>query len=386
VNRYYFDHNATTPVLPEVLEAYTRVARDVFGNASSIHHAGQDARRELDRARTDAAKLLGAGPKDVVFCGSGTEADNTALFGALRRTSPGHLVTTTIEHPAILQTAAQLQREGSTVTYVPVGADGIVDPDDVRRAIRTDTVLISVMHVNNEIGTIQPVREIARIARDHGVLMHSDGVQAAGRIPVNIEDSGIDLYSVSAHKLYAPKGIGALVVRKGVNISPLLFGGRHESGRRAGTENVPGAVALGAAAAVAARDLISESERVSVLRQRMEQAILARIPDVRINGFHALRAPNTSSVCIDGIEGEAVVIALDLKGFCVSSGAACSSGAVEPSHVLTAIGLSRRDARSCIRISLGRSNTPEQVDSLVDALVACTARLRKLSPDYAAHA
>lgn len=378
MNRFYFDHNATTPVSQLALDAYVRASMDGFGNASSIHHAGQNARRQLEAARSTVARFLGADPKEVVFCSGGTEADNTALFGVIRRRANSHLITTTIEHPAILQAAAQLEREGHEVTYVSVGRSGIVEPDDVRRAFRSNTVLVSVMHVNNEIGTVQPVAEIAAIAKERGITMHSDGVQAPGRVAVTLRELGIDLYSVSGHKMYAPKGIGVLFVRKGTPAAPLLYGGRHEGGWRPGTENVPGAVALSAAAE---SSLICGSQ----LRDRLEEQIQDRIPDVQINGVGGPRSPNTSSLCFDGIEGEAIVIALDLKGFSISSGAACSSGAVEPSHVLTAIGLSRRDAKSCIRISLGASNTAEQVDALADALAQVTARLRKLSPDYLAH-
>jgi cysteine desulfurase len=255
----------------------------------------------------------------------------------------------------------------------------------VEAALRPETVLISVMHVNNEIGTVQPLAEIASIAREAGVLLHSDGVQAAGRIPVDVRNLGIDLYTLSGHKMYAPKGIGVLFVRKGTAARPILFGGRHESGWRAGTENVPAAVALGTAADLASRQLTEEVRNISALRVRLEKGILERVPDVRVNCRGAERAPGTSSILFHGIEGEALVIALDLKGFCVSSGAACSSGAVEPSHVLTAIGLSKRDAKSCIRFSLGRSNTAAQVDALVDAVAASVSRLRNISTDYAAH-
>ena len=386
MNRYYFDHNATTPASPEALDAYVRASRDVFGNASSIHHAGQAARQELELARAKTARLLGADAKEIVFCSGGTEADNLALFGMVRGLKQAHIITSSIEHPAVLQCVAQLEREGCEVTRLSAGTNGVVDPEDVRRAFRPNTVLVSVMHVNNELGTVQRVAEIAAIAREQGVVMHSDGVQAAGRIPVNLHDLGVDLYSASGHKMYAPKGVGVLYARKGTPLNPLLFGGRHENGRRPGTENVAGAAALGAAAEIAGSAMAEEGSRLEVLRDRLEASVRAVIPDVRINGQNALRAPNTSSICLEGIEGEAVVIALDLKGFCISSGAACSSGAVEPSHVLTAIGLSRHDAKSCIRISLGKSNTREQVDALVEALADATARLRRLSPEYVTHA
>ncbi len=381
MNRIYFDHNATTAPSPEALAAYVRVSREVFGNASSIHQAGQDARREIESARASVARMLGvASPKELVFTSGGTESDNLALFGVMRRRGAGaHLITTSIEHPAVLQPAGQLEREGFAVTYLRVGASGVVDPDDVRRAIRPDTALISVMHVNNELGTVQPVADIAAIAREHGIPMHSDGVQAAGRMPVDIGALGVDLYSASGHKMRAPKGTGVLYVRANTPVDPVLFGGRHEHGRRPGTENVPGAAALGAAAAKA-------EYMGPELRDLLESLVRERIPDVRINGAGSPRAANTSNLCVEGIEGESVVIALDLRGFCVSSGAACSSGAAEPSHVLTAIGLSRREAKSCIRVSLGPENTSEQVEAFVGALADSVARLRKLSPDYVAHA
>jgi cysteine desulfurase len=381
VNHFYFDHNATTPLAPEVLHAHTEALRDVYGNASSIHQAGQEARRRLENARRQVAGLIGAHPKEIVFCSGGTEANNTALLGAVRGREHAHVITTAIEHPAVLQPCQQLAGEGAELTYLQVGSSGVVDPDDVRRALRPNTVLISVMHVNNEIGTIQPIGEIAAIARETGILMHSDGVQAAGRIAVNVP---ADLYSISGHKMYAPKGVGVLYVRKDTPARPLLFGGRHENGWRPGTENVPAVVALGAAAELARERLDEDSARLSALRDRLEQRIEDLVPDIRINARHSPRLPNTTNICFEGIEGEAIVIALDLQGFSVSSGAACSSGAVEPSHVLTAIGLSRRDAKSCIRFSLGRSNTVEQVDALAEAVESVTARLRRISTDYVA--
>lgn len=369
MDRFYFDHNATTPVSPEVLEVYLPVLLEVYGNASSIHHYGQIAKQKLETARRQTAQLLGCTTKELVFLSGGTEANNLAIFG----TRPRHVITTRIEHPAVLNPCAQLEREGAAVTYAPVGSSGVVDPEDVRRAIRPETGLISVMHVNNEIGTIQPVAEIAAIARAAGILMHSDGVQAAGRIPVNVNELGVDLYSISAHKMNAPKGIGALYIRRGTALAPMLYGGRHEQQRRAGTENVAGAVALGAACST-----VHWAD--GALRDRLEQGVLDRIPDVTVNGDRRFRSPNTTNLCFDGIEGESLVIALDLKGFAVSTGSACSSGAVEPSHVLTAIGLPAQMAKSSLRFSLGRSNTAEQVDRLIEAICTSVAHLRRLSP------
>jgi cysteine desulfurase len=370
---YYFDHNATTPVSPEVLAAVTPVMTELYGNASSIHHFGQAARHRLDEARRQVAALLGAVPEEIVFTSGGTEADNLAVLGTARE---GHAITTTIEHPAVLGAVAQC----ASSTLVPVDGRGMVDPDDIRRALRPDTKVISVMHANNELGTIQPLEEIARMAAEAGVSLHSDGVQAAGKIPVDVRDVGVAMYSITGHKFYAPKGAGALFVRKGTNLAPMFFGGHHERDRRAGTENVPGAVGLGRAAQWIAEYGSAEWQRLEALRDRLEQMVLERIQDTHVNGLGALRTPNTSNLRFDGIDSEPLLIALDLKGFAVSSGSACSSGASEPSHVLTAIGLTAEQARSSLRISLGRSNDMAQVEALVDALAESVARLRRLAP------
>jgi cysteine desulfurase len=346
---------------------------EVYGNASSIHHFGQMARHRLDEARRRVASLLGATPEEIVFTSGGTESDNLALLGI-----GGHAITTTVEHPAVLGAAAQLDSS----TLARVDGRGVIDPGDIRRALRRDTKIISVMHVNNELGVIQPIEEIAAIAREAGVAFHSDGVQAAGRIPVNVNALGVTLYSISGHKFYAPKGVGALFVRKGTALRPLLHGGHHERDRRAGTENVPGAAALGRAARWVMENG-EEPKRLGALRDRMEQMILDRIPGTRVNGAGAPRVSNTSNLRFDGIDSEPLLIALDLRGFAISSGSACSSGATEPSHVLTAIGLTKQEARSSVRISLGRANDEQQVESLVDALTECVAQLRKLAPAYA---
>jgi cysteine desulfurase len=388
VERFYFDHNATTPVAPEVVQATVSCLAEVYGNASSIHHFGQMAKQRLEMARRQTAALIGCQPQEIVFVSGGTEADNLALFGVLRYANRAqmHVVTTTVEHPAVLNACAQLEREGVAVTYVQVGSNGIVEPDDVRRALRSSTVLVSVMHANNEIGTLQPVAEIARIAREASVYFHSDGVQALGKIPVDVNALGADLYSMSGHKIYAPKGVGALFVRKGTRITSISYGGHHERERRPGTENVPGAAAVGCAAQSARSHLEREGKELAALRNRLEAGILERVPGTGVNGSRKRRTPNTTNIYFDGIEGEALVIALDLRGFAVSTGAACSSGAVEPSHVLTAIGLPADRARASVRFSLGRSNTVEQVDALIDAVEDSVRHLRKISPVTPIHA
>jgi cysteine desulfurase len=381
VPHYYFDHNATTPIAPEALEAMTLCLGQVYGNASSIHYFGQIAKQRLEAARRQVAALMGCGERELIFTSGGTEADNLAILGVARAAGNGsrHVITSAIEHPAVLGPCAQLEREGVEVTRVPVGASGVIDPDDIRSALRPETVLISIMHANNELGTIQPISEIAAIARQAGVLLHADGVQALGKIPVNMRALGVDLYSVSAHKIYAPKGVGALFIRKGIKLAGITFGGQHERGRRPGTENVPGIAAFGAAAELAAANLERESARVGALRDRLEALILDRVPQTRVNGSRACRTPNTANIQFDGMDGEAMVIALDLRGFAVSTGSACSSGAITPSHVLTAIGLSAEQARSSIRFSLGAANTLEQVEALAGAVEASAAHLRRIS-------
>ena len=347
----------------------------VFGNASSIHSYGQQARQLLEQARRQVAGLLAAKADEVVFTGGGTEANNLALFGLVEAGQSHHFVTTAIEHPAVLNVVEELRGLGHEVTVVPVGGNGIVDVDDVRRALRPETRAVSVMAINNEIGSLQPVAEIAAVCREAGVFVHCDAVQAPGRIALDVRQLGVDLLSLSAHKLNGPKGVGALYVKKGVPLRKRTFGGHHERDRRPGTENVPGAVGFGAAC---------EAVRVMgpELRDRLEAGLLERVPDCHVNGDRQRRAPNVTNVRFPGIEGESLVIALDMKGFAVSSGSACSSGSVEPSHVLLALGLNAQDARSAIRFSLGASNTVEEVDRLVDAVGESVARLRKLSPAY----
>lgn len=379
---FYFDHNATTPPSPEAMEELVRVSARIYGNPSSIHTPGQKAREVVETARFSVAALLGCDPREIVFTSGGTESDNLALLGAIPPGEPRHAIISAIEHPAVLGAPKELERRGVSVTIVPADAQGIVHPDAVRKALRPNTALVSVMHANNETGAIQPVQEIAHVAHEAGAVFHSDGVQAAGRMPVDVRALGVDLYSISGHKLYAPKGVGALYVRDGVRIRATQFGGRHERERRAGTENVPGIAALGAAARWMLTHRDDESRRLAALRDRLEQGALARIPLARVNSGGAPRVPNTVNIAFDGLEGEALVIALDLAGFAVSTGAACSSGAVQPSHVLLAMGLTSAQAKSSLRFSLGRINTEEQVDALLNALEASVARLRRLSPVY----
>ncbi len=383
MQHFYFDHNATTPVAPEVLRDLTATLVEVSGNASSIHHFGQAAKQRLESARREVAARIGCDAREIVFTSGGTESDNLAIFGIARRTIVGsagrvrkHVISSTVEHPAVLNACAQLEREGAEVTYLPVGPDGIVLLSELKRALRPATVLITIMHANNETGAIQPIREIAAMARTSGAVFHCDGVQVAGRIPVNVRQLGVDLYSMSGHKFGAPKGIGALYVRKGIPLEPISFGGHHERDRRAGTENVPGASAIGRAAA-----LTADWTETAILRDRLERGILDRVPGTSVNGSVDKRLPNTTNLRFDGIEGEAIVIALDLRGYAVSSGSACSSGAVEPSHVLLAMGLTREEARSSVRFSLGPENTESEVDGLIEAVEASVAHLRRISPE-----
>ena len=381
MQHFYFDHNATTPVAPEVLETLATCLGQVYGNASSIHHFGQAAKQRLESARRQVAALINASAQEIVFTSGGTEADNLAIFGVTRASTRAtrHVITCTIEHPAVLSCIKQLAADGADVTCLGVGPNGIVNPEEVRRALRPDTVLISVMHANNELGTLQPIAELARIAHDAGAVLHVDGVQALGKIPVDLQALGVDLYSMSGHKLYAPKGVGALFIRKGTALVPIAFGGHHERDRRPGTENVPGIAAFGVAAELAGRRLREDSERLTMLRDRLENAVLERIPGSGVNGARWNRVPNTSNLYFDGIDGEAMVIALDLRGFAVSTGAACSSGALAPSHVLKAIGLTDDRARASMRFSLGRDNTTAQVDALIEAIAAAVTHLRRIS-------
>jgi cysteine desulfurase len=384
VRRVYLDNNATTPLAPEVFEAMKPYLLEDFGNASSIHWFGQQAKNALEKARQQVAKLINARPGEVIFTSGGTESDNAAIFGIVQaaRVAAPHIITTGIEHHAVLNTAQALEKQGVSVTYVRVGASGVVDPEDVQRAIRPETVLITVMHANNEIGAIQPLAEVGRIARERDIYFHSDAVQSVGKIPVDVEKLGVDLLSLSAHKLNGPKGVGAMYIRKGTSLRPLLYGGHHERDRRPGTENVPGIVGLGMAAELAWTSLEENAQWVASLRDRLEQRILELVPQVWVNGDPQRRLPNTSNLCFDCVEGEGFVIAMDLKGIACATGAACSSGAVEPSHVLSALGRTPEQARSSIRFSLGRYSTAEDIDTTLATLPAVVERLRSVSPRW----
>jgi cysteine desulfurase len=386
MRRVYLDNNATTPVAPEVFEAMKAFLTGDFGNASSIHWYGQQAKAAIETAREEVAALLNARPHEIAFTSGGTESDNTSLFGAVEAARPRkgskHIIVSAIEHHAVLHTAQALAKRGVELTTVRVGASGIVDPADVERALRPGTVLVSIMHANNELGTIQPLEEIGRIAKAHGVTFHTDAVQSVGKIPVDVEKLGVDLLSLSAHKLHGPKGAGALYIRRGTAIAPLLYGGHSERDRRPGTENTPGIVGLGKAAQLARTSLEEQGRRLGALRDRLEDSILKTIPLSTRNGDPTRRLPTTANIRFDHVEGEAFVIAMDLKGVACSTGAACSSGSVDPSHVLSAIGLSNAQARSSIRFSLGRMTTAEDIDYALEVLPAVVERLRSLSPNY----
>jgi cysteine desulfurase len=386
MNRIYLDHNATTAVDPAVLDAMLPYFSAEFGNASSIHTYGQSARAAVETAREQVAALLNARPQEIVFTSGGTESDNHAIFGVAHAALPvrpgTHIITTTIEHEAVLNACQALETQGVAVAYLPVDREGLLNLDDLRRALCPETVLITVMHANNELGTIQPLAEIGRIAAEADVYFHSDAVQSAGKIPVDVKAMQLDLLAISGHKFYAPKGVGALFIKSGTRLRQLLYGGHHQRGFRPGTENVASIVGLGKAAEIARLSLEKDAARLSRLRDTLEKGILARVPDSRVNSANAPRTPTTSNILFPGLEGEALVIALDLKGLACSTGAACSSGAVEPSHVLTAIGLPASEARASIRFSLGRHTTESEIANALELIPAAVAQLRKLSPTY----
>jgi cysteine desulfurase len=381
MHRIYLDNNATTPVLPEVFEAMRPYFGEQFGNASSIHHHGQQTRAAVEDARESVAALLGCRASEIVFTSGGTEADNLAIAGLVG--AGDHVITSSIEHHAVLLACKHLEEIGAEVTILPVDGRSLVDPADVRRALRPNTKLISVMMANNETGVLQPVEEIGKIAAEAGVCFHTDAVQSAAKVAIDVTRIGCQLLSISGHKIHAPQGVGALYVRKGTRIQPLFYGGRHERSRRAGTENVPGIVGLGKAAKIAKEALDrGDDQKMAAMRDRLQQGILAQVGDAGVNGDGATRVPNTSNIHFDHIDGEAMVIALDLKGLAISTGAACSSGAIEPSHVLVAMGLRTDQARASIRFSLGKQTVAEDIDIALALVPETVARLRELSPKY----
>jgi len=381
MRRIYLDNNATTPLLPEVLVAMQPYFGEQFGNASSIHHHGQQTRSAVEDARESVATLLCCLAPEIVFTSGGTEADNLAIAGLV---TPGdHVITSSIEHHAVLLACKHLEEIGAEVTVLPVDGNSRIDPADVRRALRPNTKLISIMMANNETGVLQPVEEIGKIAHEAGVYFHVDAVQAAAKVVIDVNRIGCHALSISGHKIHAPQGIGALYVRKGIPLRPLFYGGRHERSRRAGTENVAGIVGLGKAARLAKEALDrGDDKKMAAMRDRLQQGILAQVEDAAVNGSHATRVPNTANIRFDSIDGEAMVIALDLKGLAVSTGAACSSGAIEPSHVLVAMGLRPDQARASIRFSLGKQTVDEDIDLALALVPEVVARLRELSPVY----
>lgn len=387
MKRIYLDHNATTPVHPEVKEAMLPYYEELFGNASSVHSYGREAREAIDVAREQVAELIGvSSPTEIVFTSGGTESDNHAIKGtALSKVDRkgNHIIISPIEHHAVYNTCEYLEKRGFEVTHLQVDKYGVIDLQNLEDSIKETTILISVMHANNEVGTIQPLAEVGRIAKERGILLHTDAVQSVGKIPVNVDELGVDLLSLSAHKIYGPKGIGALYIRKGTRIDSLLHGGHHERNRRAGTENVPGIVGLGKAAEIAKKEMESNREHLWKLTEKLRAGIQEKIEFVRQNGPPEKRLPNTLNFSFEFVEGEALILSLDMQGICVSTGSACTSGSLEPSHVLTAIGLSPEIAHGSVRISLGRDNTAEEIDYVLEAIPNVVNRLRAMSPLYA---
>jgi len=387
MERIYLDHAATTPTHPEVVKAMLPYFTDAFGNPSSIYSYGQEAKGAIEEARVKVADLIGARDKEIVFTSGGTEADNFALKGvAFANESKGnHIITSSIEHHAVIATCKFLERRGFNVTYLPVDEYGLVDPDEIRRAITSKTILISIMHANNEMGTIEPIAEIGKTAKEAGIYFHTDAVQTVGHIPVDVNELGIDLLSMSAHKLYGPKGVGALYIRKGTRLIPFIHGGEQERRRRASTENTPGIVGFGKAVELAQQGMSEEAERLRHLRDKLIKGLPERIDHTRLNGHPIMRLPNNVNVSVDYVEGESMVLNLDLEGICVSTGSACSSSSLEPSHVLLALGLSHERAHGSLRFSLGKWTTGEEIDRVLEVLPRIVAKLRAMSPLLKSH-
>lgn len=385
MRRVYLDHSATTPVRPEVLEAMLPFLKDeAFGNPSTVYSYGREAKKALEEAREKVANLIGARPEEIFFTSGGTEADNLALIGtaAANEKKGRHIITSSIEHHAVLHTAQYLLRHGFKVTFLPVTPEGLVRVEDVEKAITDETILISIMHVNNEVGTIQPIKEIGKLARERGIIFHTDAVQSVGKLPVNVDELGVDLLSASGHKIYGPKGIGCLYIRKGTKINPILYGGAQERKRRPGTENMPGIVGFGRAAELAGQELESEMERLQALRDKLIDGILTRIEDVQLNGDPRQRVATNANFSFRYCEGESILLSLDMKGICASSGSACTSGSLDPSHVLLAMGIPHEVAHGSVRMTLGRDNTEEDIDYVLEVMPEIIARLRSMSPLY----
>ncbi|PIU41433.1 MAG: cysteine desulfurase NifS [Candidatus Omnitrophica bacterium CG07_land_8_20_14_0_80_42_15] len=385
MRKVYLDHNATTPVSPIVLEAMLPYLKDIYGNPSSIHEFGRIARKAVEEARAEVASLINAkDAQEIVFTGSGTEADNFAIKGIAHalKNKGNHIITSCIEHHAVLNVCKFLEKEGTRVTYLPVDNNGIVDINELKKSITDKTILISIMLANNEVGTIEPIEEIASIAKEKGIILHTDAVQAAGKLPIDVQKIGVDLLSMSAHKIYGPKGIGALYIKKGIKITPLISGGHHERNRRAGTENVAGIAGFGKAAYLAEKELSRESPYLVGLRDYLHEGIKKKIQEIRLNGDPKKRLPNTLNISFKYLEGESIILNLDLEGVAVSTGSACTSGSLEPSHVLVAMGLDAVDAQGSVRFSLGHDNKKEDIDYVLEVLPPIIDRLRKMSPLY----
>ena len=382
MKRVYLDYAATTPMHPEVIEYMSRLHAGVFGNPSSIHACGQEARKYVEEARTSVAKLIGAQPEEIYFTSGGTESDNWALQGiAVANKSRGnHIITSTVEHHAIHETMHFLVQQGFSVTEVPVDKYGMVDPDAVKKAITPKTILISIMHSNNEVGTLQPIDEISRIAREAAICLHTDGVQSVGHVPVDVKHLGVDLLSSSAHKFYGPKGVGILYIRQGIKIIPLIYGGAQERNLRAGTENVPAIAGMGKAAEIALKEMDAEGLRLTVLRDKLIKGIMEKIEHTRLNGHPARRLPNNVNFSLEFVEGEAICLHLDMTGICVATGSACSSESMEASHVLLAMGLPPETARASLRLTSGKWTTEADIDYVLDVLPKVVNRLRSISP------
>jgi len=382
MKKIYLDYAATTPCHPEVIEEMLPFFNQIYGNPSSVYQLAQKAKGAIEEAREKVARLLNAEPEEIIFTSGGTEADNMAIKGVAfaNKKRGNHIITSKIEHHAVINTCKWLEKQGLKVTYISVDKFGVIDLDELRKSLTDKTILISIMHANNEVGTIEPIQEIAKIARERGIYFHTDAVQTAGKVPIDVKESGIDMLSLSGHKLYGPKGIGALYVRKGVKISPLIHGGHHERNRRAGTENVPGIVGLGKACEIASKEMANEEKRLRELRDKLYKGLNERIDDIILNGHPHRRLPGILNICVKYVEGESMLINLDLEGICVSSGSACTSGSLEPSHVLLAMGVPAEVAHGSLRFSLGRNTTQKDIDRVISVLPSIVEKLRAISP------